>query len=115
VQGRLEIHRLRLAAEAREEPEEKGQGGAQNEASDDWKVKSAVFAAMDDVAGEPAEAKRQFAAEVQQRAKHDKHGAEKQNTAAQFAQRIHAKIIREHGVEIAWSKARNSQAPKASG
>ena len=48
----------RLATEMGEEPEEERECRAENEAGDDGKIESGVFAAMDDVAGEFAEAKR---------------------------------------------------------
>jgi hypothetical protein len=52
------------AAKVGEEPEKKREADAQDEARDDWKVERGVFAAMDDVAGKAAEAKRQLFAEV---------------------------------------------------
>ncbi len=62
---------LWLTAEMREEPEDEGESGAEEEASDDRKVKGGVFAAMDDVAGEFAETERKFAAEIEKRAEQD--------------------------------------------
>ena len=52
------------AAEVGEEPEEEREGGAEKEAGDDREVESGVIAAMDDVAGEAAEADGEFAAEI---------------------------------------------------
>jgi hypothetical protein len=84
-----------LAAEAGEEPEEKRERGAEDEAGDDGEVERGVFAAMDDVARKLAETKGELAAEIKKSAEDDKQSAEKQNTAAKFAQWIHARIIRE--------------------
>jgi hypothetical protein len=57
-----------LAAEVREEPEDKGKGGTEDEAGDDGKIESGVFAAMDDVSGKFAEAKRESATEIEESA-----------------------------------------------
>jgi hypothetical protein len=55
----------RLAAEVREEPEEKGKCCAEDEAGEDGEIEGGVFAAMDDVAGEFSEAKRELATEIE--------------------------------------------------
>lgn len=52
----------------REEPEEEGKCCAEDEAGDDREIEGGVFAAMDDVAGELSEAKREFAAEIEKSA-----------------------------------------------
>ena len=52
----------------REEPEEEREADAEEQAGDDREVESGVFAAMDDVAGEAAEAEGEFTAEVKKRA-----------------------------------------------
>ena len=57
-----------LAAEVREEPEEEGKCCTEDEAGDDREIEGGVFAAMDDVAGELSEAKREFAAEIEKSA-----------------------------------------------
>lgn len=59
------------AAEVGEEPEEKRKNSAQNEASDDGEIERGVFAAVDDVAGQSAEAEGEFGAEVEERADDD--------------------------------------------
>ncbi len=76
-----------------EEPEEERKGGAEEEARDDREVESGVFAAMDDVAGEAAEAQRKFSAEVEKSADQYEEGAENQESAAEFAEGIHKKKI----------------------
>ncbi len=76
-----------------EEPEEDGEGGAEKEAGDDREVEGGVFAAMDDVAGEAAEAYWKFSAEVDKSAEEDEERAENEERAAEFAERIHEKIV----------------------
>ena len=83
----------RLAAEVGEEPEEKRECCAENEAGDDGEVESCVFAAMDDVAGEFAEAEREFAAEIEKSADEDEEAAEDQEGAAEFAIRVHGERV----------------------
>src|SRR5712691_422268 len=78
-----------------EEPEEDGEGGAEKEAGDDREVEGGVFAAMDDVAGEAAEAYWKFSAEVEKSAEEGEECAENEERAAEFAERIHEKIVEE--------------------
>jgi hypothetical protein len=66
----------RLAAEVREEPEKEGKCCAEDETGDDREVESGVFAAMDDVAREFSETKREFAAEIKESADEGQDGAE---------------------------------------
>jgi hypothetical protein len=68
-----------------DQPEEEREGGAEEETRDDGEVEGGVFAAMDDVAGEAAEAEGEFASDV-------KKGAE---GAAEFAKRVHPGILPE--------------------
>jgi hypothetical protein len=49
---------------------------------------------MDDVAGEAAQAEREFSAEVEKSADEDEEGAEDKESAAEFAERIHEKDCR---------------------
>jgi len=51
-----------------EEPEEEGKDDADEEAGDDGKVEGGVFAAMNDVAGEAAQAEGETGAEVKESA-----------------------------------------------
>jgi hypothetical protein len=60
------------AAKVGEEPEKKREDRAEEQASDDGKVKSRVFAAMDDVAGKFSKTKRELAAEVKESADQSK-------------------------------------------
>jgi hypothetical protein len=74
-------------------PEQQSQSRAEKQARDDRKVERGVFAAMDDIAGEPAEAEREFSAEVQQRANDDEESPENEDCAAEFANRVHNRIL----------------------
>jgi hypothetical protein len=80
-----------------DEPEEKGEDEAEDETSDDGEVKSGVLAAMSDVAGKASEAKRQFAAEEEESADENEKAAEKKKGAAEFAERLHERIVEEEG------------------
>ena len=73
-----------LPAEMGEKPEQERKGEAENEAGDDGEIEGGVFAAVDDVAGETAEAEGEFAAEIEKRAEDDKKAAEKEQSAAEF-------------------------------
>jgi hypothetical protein len=78
----------------REEPEEERKCCAEDEASDDRKIESGVFAAMDNVAWEFAEAKGEFAAEIEDSADEDEEATKDQKSAAEFAERIHVEEFR---------------------
>jgi hypothetical protein len=82
-----------LTAVVGEEPEEKRQSEAEDEAGDDGEIESGVFAAVDDVAGEAAEAEGETAAEVKQGAGDGNDGAEDEEGAAEFAEGIHECIV----------------------
>src|SRR6516225_8291127 len=56
-----------LAAEVRDEPEEKRDRYTDEDAGDDWKVKRSVFAAVNDVAGQFSEGQREFATKIEER------------------------------------------------
>jgi hypothetical protein len=75
-------------------PEEERKTEAEEEAGDDGEVEGGVFAAVDDVAGEAAEAQREFSAEVKQSADKNQEGAENEEGAAEFAEGIHEKEFR---------------------
>jgi hypothetical protein len=77
------------AAEVGEEPEEEREADAQYEAGDDGEVERGVFAAMDDIAGEISEAKREFSAEIEEGPEQHKKTTEKKEDSAEFAERIH--------------------------
>ena len=73
----------------RNEPKKKTETGAKDEAGDDRKVEGGVFAAVDDVAREAAEAQGELAAEVKERAEEDQEDAENEEHAAKFAEGVH--------------------------
>ena len=89
------------ATKMREEPEEEREDSAEEEAGDDREVEGGVFAAVDDVAGEAAEAQWEFSAEVKQSADKDQEGAENEEGAAEFAEGIHS----EHSSRINWMRS----------
>lgn len=93
--ARLGNREFELAAEAGEEPEQKGKGGAEKEASDDREIKRRVFASMEDVAGKSAQAEGEFRAEVEERTDDGEREANQEKHAAEIAQWIHKSIIEE--------------------
>ena len=84
-----------LAAEVADEPEEEREAEAQEEASDDGEVEGGVLAAVDDIAGKAAKAKRQFAGEVEKGADGDEEGAGEKEELAEVAEGIHGPIVSE--------------------
>lgn len=82
-----------LAAEAGDEPEEKGESGAEQERSDDGEVDRDAFAAVDDVAGEAAEAEGELAVKIEQDAEEDEQAAKEEQDTAELAEWIHGTII----------------------
>ena len=80
--------------EVGEEPEEERKTEAEEEAGNDREVEGGMFAAVDDVAGEAAEAQWEFSAEVKQSADKDQEDAENEEGAAKFAEGFHGKECR---------------------
>ena len=58
-----------------------------------------MFAAMDDVARKAAEAQGKFSAEVKKNADKDEEGAENEEDAAEFAERVHEEDSRKNEVK----------------
>jgi hypothetical protein len=77
------------------EPEEDGEGSAEEQAGDDGEVEGGMFAAVDDIAGEAAEAEWEFSAEIEKSADEDEEGSENEQSAAEFAERVHKNIVEE--------------------
>jgi len=77
-----------------DEPEEKRQGGAEEDTGDEREIERGVFAAMNDVAGEAAKAEREFATEIEKSADEYKEGAEDEEGAAKFAKGVHGREFR---------------------
>jgi hypothetical protein len=54
-----------------------------------------VFTAVDDIAREPAETEGQFSAKVKKSANDDQQAAKEEKRAAEFAERVHPRILPE--------------------
>ena len=78
-----------LAAKVIDEPENQADRDADDQAGDKRKIKCAVLAAMDDVAGQPAETQREFWAEVEKCADQDEHGSGEEKQAAELLRWFH--------------------------
>jgi hypothetical protein len=76
-----------------EKPKKKREDDAEDQASDDGEVKGRVLAADSDVAGEFTQAERELGPEVEEGAQDKEKGAEEQQSAAEFAERIHTRIL----------------------
>jgi hypothetical protein len=74
-----------------EKPEEEREDEAEDEAGDDGKVKRSMLAAMDDVSGKFAEAKRQFGVEIEDGTDDEQKAPEEEESTAKFAERIHTR------------------------
>jgi hypothetical protein len=79
----------------REEPEEEGKRGAEDETSNDGEIKSGVFAAMNDIAGKFAEAEGKLSAEKKKRTDDAEESCEEEEGAAEFAQGMHKGSLRD--------------------
>jgi hypothetical protein len=77
----------------RQEPEEQRERGAEQEACNDREIKRGVFAAMNDVARETAEAQGKFPAEVKKSADNREQGTKEEKSPAEFAKRFHNRIL----------------------
>jgi hypothetical protein len=71
-------------------PEKERKDDAKEKAGNDGKVESRVFAAVNNVAREAAEAEGKFGTEVENRADENEEGTEEEKRAAEFAKRVHA-------------------------
>ena len=76
------------------EPKEQRESGAEDEAGDDGKVEGRVFAAVDDVARETAEAQGELAAKVKESADNDQEDAKNEEHTAEFAEGVHERDSR---------------------
>jgi phage-related minor tail protein len=84
----------RSTAEVGDEPEEERNAEAEDETSDNRKVKRGVFAAVDDIAGKAAEAQGKFSAEVEKSANEHEEATEEEQGAAEFTQRVHEESLK---------------------
>ena len=67
------------------EPKEQRESGAEDKTGNDGKVEGGVFAAVDDVARQAAEAQGELAAKVKESAENDQEDAQNEEHAAEFA------------------------------
>ncbi len=73
----------------RDKPKKEREAHAEKETGDDWEIKGGVFAKVDDVAGQAAEAERELAAKVEESTEENQEDAENQEQAAEFTEGIH--------------------------
>lgn len=78
-----------------EEPEKKRKDRAEEQAGDDGKVESSVFAAMDNVAGKFSKTKGELAAKIEESTDERKQPTQEEQGAAEFAERVHDWILPE--------------------
>jgi hypothetical protein len=79
----------------RNEPEEEREHDTYDKASNDGKVERGVFAAVNDVARQFSQAEGEFAAKIEESTDKNQKAAEKEEGAAEFAERIHEVILPE--------------------
>lgn len=91
---RAEIWR-RLTAEVGKEPENERKAEAEDEASDDGKIKRGVLATVNDVAGKFSQTERKFSTEVENSTDEHEEAAEEEECTAEIAEGIHKSIIEE--------------------
>jgi len=97
-----------LAVEAGKKPEEKTEGDAEKQASDNRKVKGGVLPAVNDVARELAEAEGQFAIEVEKCADSNEYRTQGEESAAKFTKGFHIGILREAADKPKANRAKRS-------
>ncbi len=73
----------------RDKPKKEREAHAEKETGDDWEIEGGVFATVDDVAGQAAEAERELAAKVEESTEENQEDAENQEQAAEFTEGIH--------------------------
>jgi hypothetical protein len=78
-----------------EKPEKKREDRAEEQASNDGKVKGGVLAAVDDVAGEFSKTKGELATEIKETAYEREQPRQEEKGAAEFSERIHDWILPE--------------------
>ena len=89
--------RRKLAAEVIDNPKNQAECDADEQTGNQWKIKCAVLAAVNDIAGEPAQAEGKFAAERQEGADGDEHCAENEEGAAEVLEWFHSLILARRG------------------
>lgn len=79
----------------RDEPEEQGKRDAEEQAGDDRKIESRVFAAVNDVAGQFSQAEREFVPKIKKGADQNDKPSEEDKRPPKLAERIHSIILPE--------------------
>jgi hypothetical protein len=87
--GERRSERRESAAELIDEPKNQANDHADHEAGDEWKVKCAVPAAMNNISRQAAEMEGKFAAQVKQCADYDENSARKEQGAPELLNRFH--------------------------
>jgi hypothetical protein len=77
------------------EPENERKAEAEDEASDDGKIKRGVLATVNDVAGKFSQTERKFSTEVENSTDEHEEAAEEEECTAEIAEGIHKSIIEE--------------------
>jgi hypothetical protein len=85
-----------------EEPEKERKREAKHKASDNGKVESGVFAAMNDVAGKLSQAEGELVAEIQKSADKNEKCSKEKKRAAEIAERVHEVILSEAAINKPW-------------
>src|SRR6266436_3303085 len=88
------VHRLTSAAEVREKPKQNGEHDADDQTRHDWKVERRVLAAMNDIAGQAAKAKRQTRSEIKRGSNGNANRANNQEGPSEFAERVHSASLK---------------------
>ena len=88
-------NRLELTAQVGDKPEKERKRDAKKKASDNGKVKSGVFAAMNDVAGKLSQTEGELVAEVQKSTDQEQKCSKEKKSAAEIEERLHEVILPE--------------------
>lgn len=75
------------------QPEEKREGGAEEQAGDDGKVESGVFSAVNDVAGKFSKAKGELVPEIKKHTDQNEKRSEENERASEIAKGLHNSIL----------------------
>ena len=89
----VQLGRMDSAAELVDDPENQTDEHADDQARNQREIKSPVLPAMDDVAWQPAESKREFATEVEDGADDDAQQTEDQQRASELLVGVHGEIV----------------------
>jgi len=84
-----------LAAKMVDEPKNQADAHADYQAGDEWKIKSAVLAAMNDVARQTAEAEGKSSAKVEKSADDEEHRSDRKQQASELLRWLHSESVTE--------------------